>query len=291
LGYIIVYSSYPGSYGSLSPGERVRVREGDPLDIPLEARGVRGSWNRERSSMEAKGAEGHRKRLRERFNQSGLGAFLDYEIVELLLTLGTPRKDCKPQAKEAIKRFKTLRGVLEAPPEELQEIKGIGPAHIFVIRFMQEVSREFLKKQVLDKPYCRSSREVFDYLYHSMRDLKKEIFKIMYLDSQNRVIEIEDLFEGTLNASAIYPRETIQGAVKHSAVALIFVHNHPAGNPQPSDNDKQITQDLVFAGNIMQIRILDHIVIGDNRYFSFADAGLIEQYNSDFLTLKEGTHR
>ena len=238
--------------------------------------------------MEDRSREGHRKRLRERFNQSGLEAFLDYEIVELLLTLGTARKDCKPQAKEAIKRFKTLRGVLEASPEDLQKIKGITAHNIFVIRFMQEMSREYLKEQVLDKPYCRSSREVFDYLYHSMRDLKKEVFKVMFLDSQNRVVEIEDLFEGTLNASAIYPREIIERAVKHNAAALIFVHNHPAGNPQPSDNDKEITQNLVFAGNVMQMRILDHIVIGDNRYFSFADAGLIERYDSDFLTLKEG---
>ena len=238
--------------------------------------------------MEAKRHEGHRKRLRERFTQSGLTAFLDYEIVELLLTLGTPRKDCKPQAKEAITRFKTLRGVLEAPPDELRRIKGITAHNAFVIKFMQEITREFLKAQVLDKSYCRSSREVFDYLYHSMRDLRKEIFKVMFLDSQNRVVVIEDLFEGTLNASAIYPREIIQGAVKHNAAALIFVHNHPAGNPQPSDNDKRITQDLVFAGNIMQLKVLDHIIIGDNRYFSFADAGLIEEYNSDFLTLKEG---
>jgi DNA repair protein RadC len=241
--------------------------------------------------MEAKSQEGHRKRLRGRFNQSGLAGFLDYEIVELLLTLGTPRRDCKTEAKEALERFKTLRGVLAAPPEELQKIKGITAHNVFVIKFMQEIAREFLKEQVLDKPYCRSSREVFDYLYHSMRDLKKEVFKVMFLDSQNRVVEIEDLFEGTLNASAIYPREIIQGAVKHNAAVLIFVHNHPAGNPQPSDNDKQITQDLVFAGNIMQIRVLDHIIIGDNRYFSFADAGLIEEYNSDFLSLKEGQTR
>jgi DNA repair protein RadC len=237
--------------------------------------------------MEVKSKEGHRKRLRERFNQSGLAGFLDYEIVELLLTLGTPRRDCKPQAKEAIKIFKTLRGVLESPPEELRKIKGITAHNIFVIKFMQEIAREFLKEQVLDKTYCRSSREVFDYLYHSMRGLKKEIFKVMFLDSQNCVVEIEDVFEGTLNASAIYSREIIQGAVKYNATALIFIHNHPAGNPQPSDNDKQITQDLVFAGNIMQIRILDHIIIGENRYFSFADAGLIEEYNSDFLNLKE----
>jgi DNA repair protein RadC len=121
-----------------------------------------------------------------------------------------------------------------------------------------------------------------------MRDLKKEIFKVMFLDSQNGIVQIEDLFEGTLNASAIYPREVIQSAVKHNAAALIFVHNHPAGNPQPSENDKQITRELVFAGNIMQIKVLDHIIIGDNRYFSFADAGLIEEYNSDFLTLREG---
>ena len=238
--------------------------------------------------MEARSTEGHRKRLKERFNQSGLSAFLDYEIVELLLTLGTPRKDCKPQAKEAIKRFGTLRGVLEAPSEELRKIKGITAHNVFVIKFMQDLAREFLKEQILDRPYCRSSREVFDYLYHSMRDLRKEVFKVMFLDSQNRVVAIKDLFEGTLNASVIYPREIIQSAVKHNAAALIFVHNHPAGNPQPSDNDKQITQDLVFAGNIMQIKVLDHIIIGENHYFSFADAGLIEEYNSNFLSLKEG---
>jgi DNA repair protein RadC len=238
--------------------------------------------------METKNQEGHRRRLRERFNQSGLPAFLDYEIVEVLLTLGTSRKDCKPQAREAIKRFRTLRGVLEAPAEELQKIKGITAHNAFVIKFMQEIARKFLKEQVLENPYSRSSREVFDYLYHSMRDLKKEIFKVMFLDSQNGIVQIEDLFEGTLNASAIYPREVIQSAVKHNAAALIFVHNHPAGNPQPSENDKQITRELVFAGNIMQIKVLDHIIIGDNRYFSFADAGLIEEYNSDFLTLREG---
>lgn len=238
-------------------------------------------------SVEARGHKGHRKRLRERFSQSGLAGFLDYEIVELLLTLGTPRRDCKPQAKEAIRTFKTLRGVLEATAEELQNVKGITAHNIFVIKFMQEMAREFLKEQVLDKPHCRSSREVFDYLYHSMRDLKKEIFKVMFFDSQNRVVAIEDLFEGTLNASAIYPREIIQSAVKHNAAALIFVHNHPAGNPQPSNNDKQITQDLIFAGNIMQIKVLDHIIIGENRYFSFADAGLIDEYDSDFFSLKE----
>jgi len=238
--------------------------------------------------METKSQEGHRKRLREKFNQSGLSAFLDYEIVELLLTLGTPRKDCKPQAKEAINRFKNLRGVLEAPPEELQKIKGISPYNTFVIKCVQEIARKFLKEQILNEPFCKSSKEVFDYLYHSMRDRKKEVFKVMFLDTQNRVIEVEDLFEGTLNASAVYPREVIKRAIKYNAAALVFAHNHPAGNPEPSDNDKRITRDLVFAGNIMQLKVLDHLIIGDNRYFSFADEGLIEEYNLNFLSLGKG---
>ena len=234
--------------------------------------------------MEAKNQEGHRKRLREKFNQSGLAAFLDYEIVELLLTLGTARKDCKPPAKEAIKRFKTLRGVLETSPEELQKIKGVSPYNTFVIKFVQELAREFLKEQILNKPYCKSSQEVFDYLYLSMRDLKKETFKVIFLNAQNQVIEVENLFEGTLNASAIYPREIIERAISHNTAALVFAHNHPSGNPEPSDNDKQITQDLVFAANIMQIQVLDHVIIGDNRYFSFADEGLIKEYNLNFLS-------
>jgi len=123
--------------------------------------------------------------------------------------------------------------------------------------------------------------------YHSMRDLKKETFKVMFLNTQNQIINVEDLFEGTLNASAVYPREIIAQAIKHNAASLIFAHNHPSGNPEPSDNDKQITRDLVFAGNIMQIKVLDHIIIGDNRYFSFADEKLIEEYELNFLNLKK----
>jgi DNA repair protein RadC len=119
-----------------------------------------------------------------------------------------------------------------------------------------------------------------------MRGLRKETFKVMFLDAQNRVIEAEDLFEGTLTASAIYPREVIRNAIKHNAASLIFAHNHPSGNPQPSDNDKEITRDLVFAGSIMQIEVLDHIIVGDNRYFSFADEGLIKEYQMDSLNLK-----
>jgi len=229
---------------------------------------------------------GHRKRLREKFIKSGLAGFHDYEIIELLLTLGSPRKDCKQPAKEAIKRFKTLRGVLEASPAELQQIDGIGPHSAFGIKLVQEVAREFLKEKIIGKPVYKSSQEIFDYLYHSMRDLKKEIFKAIYLNSQNQIIDTADLFKGTINNSSISPREVIVTAIRNNAVSLVFAHNHPSGNPEPSRSDKELTRDLVYAGSIMQVRVLDHIIIGNNRYFSFAGEGLIEEYELNFLNLK-----
>ena len=229
---------------------------------------------------------GHRKRLREKFIKSGLTGFADYEVVELLLSLGTPRKDCKPLAKEAIKKFKTLRGVLSASMEELQQIKGIGPHSAFGIKLMQDVAREYLKEQIIDKPVFQSSQEIFDYLYHSMRDLKKEVFKVIYLTSQNQIIDTSDLFEGTVNSAAVVPRQIVEQALAHNAAALIFAHNHPTGVCEPSKSDKDITRDLVFAAGTVQIKILDHLIIGNNRYYSFAGEGLISQYEMDFLGLK-----
>jgi DNA repair protein RadC len=229
---------------------------------------------------------GHRKRLREKFLKSGLAGFQDYEIIELLLSLGTPRRDCKSQAKEAIRRFQSLRGVLEASPEELQEIPGIGPHSIFGIKFMQAVAREFLKEKSLEKPVCNSSQEIFEYFFHSMRDLKKELVKAVYLNSQNQIIDIKDLSQGTVDSSIVYPREVMEGAIKCHAVSLVLVHNHPSGNPAPSDSDRDLTQSLVNASVVMQIKLLDHIIIGDNKFFSFAGEGLIEKYETDHLSRK-----
>ncbi len=219
--------------------------------------------------------EGHRQRLRDKFLKAGISSLHDYEVVELLLTLGTPRRNCKEIAKAAIKKFKTLRGVLEASPQELQEIKGIGPNNVFGLRLVMEVTGEVLKERIAKKSLCKSSQDVFDYLYHSMRGLKHEIFKVLFLDSKNRIIEIEDLFEGTVNKSSIYPRDIIKGAIKHNAVSLVFVHNHPSGNPEPSVDDKTITKDLVAACRIMEIKVVDHIIIGDNTFYSFADDGTL----------------
>ena len=235
--------------------------------------------------MNIKSQEGHRKRLRGKFIRSGVSGFHDYEIVELLLTLGTPRKNCKQQAKEAIKKFKSLKGVLETPMEKLQEIDGIGLHNAFGIKLFQEISERYLKERIIGKKInLKSSKEVYDYLFQSMQKNEKEIFKVLFLDAKNRLINTEDLFEGTLNSSIVYPREIMKKAINYNAVSLIFVHNHPSGNPEPSQSDKDITKNLVNAGKFMQIKILDHIIIGDNRYFSFADDGLIEEYNLDYLS-------
>jgi DNA repair protein RadC len=229
---------------------------------------------------------GHRKRLRERFIKGGLEGFQDYEIVELLLTMGGTISNTKPQAKEALRRFKTLRGVLEADPQELQEIKGIGPHSVFGLKFTQAVAREFLKEKSLEMPTWNSSQEIFEYFYYSMRDLKKEVIKAVFLNSQNGVIEIKDVSEGTVDSAHVYPREVIERAIRCGAVGLVLVHNHPSGLPQPSQSDKELTRNLVFAGMTMQIKVLDHLIIGDNRYYSLAGEGLIARCEDEFNNLK-----
>jgi len=225
---------------------------------------------------------GHRDRLRQKFLSGGLSAFLDYEIVELLLTLGTPRRDCKTPAREALREFKTFGGVLEACPADLQRIPGIGSRNVFGLKLVHEVSRRFLKDKMMSRPVCHSSQEVYDYLCHALRDLKKERFKVIFLDPKNQIIEEKTLFEGTVDSSAVYPREVIKDALRYEASALIFAHNHPSGDPEPSLCDREVTRDLIFAARVVQIKVLDHIIIGNNRYFSFADKGLIDDYDLMF---------
>jgi DNA repair protein RadC len=224
---------------------------------------------------------GHRQRLRDRFLAAGLDGFQDYEVIELLLTLGTPRKDCKEAAKAALTKFKTLQAVIEASPTQLCEVKGIGPKNLFGIKLIQAVADRHFQKKLIHKDPINNSKELFDYLYHSLRDKQREFFKAIFLDSKNRVISTETLSEGTLTASSVYPREVVQAALNHHAAAVIFAHNHPSGDPKPSQDDISITRQLVFAGRVMGITVHEHIIIGSNRFFSFADHGYMNQMNQD----------
>jgi DNA repair protein RadC len=218
---------------------------------------------------------GHRRRLREKFLRAGFSSLNDYEVIELLLTLGTPRKDCKQSAKAAIKRFKSLRGVLEASPEELREIGSLGPVNTFGILFIRQVASEYLKEKAKERPVCNSSQAVYDYLCLSMRGLEVEVFKVLYLNSQNRLLDEEDVSKGTVNMTAVFTREVIKKAIQNQATALIFAHNHPSGNPSPSKQDREITRELIAAARLMQICVQDHIIIGDAGYFSFAKEGIL----------------
>ncbi|MFP4348005.1 MAG: RadC family protein [Desulfococcaceae bacterium] len=226
--------------------------------------------------------EGHRERLRDKFLNAGLEGFLDYEVIELLLTLATPRKDCKAPAKAALERFKTLQGVFEASPKELMQVKGIGPKNVFGIRLIKAVADRYLERKVVGKRPIHNARELFDYLYFNMKDRHRECFKVIFLDARNQVLATQTLFEGTLTASSVYPREVVQAALEHRAASLIFAHNHPSGDPNPSREDIAITRQLVFACRVMGVTVHEHLVIGDNTYFSFADQGYISEMNRDF---------
>jgi DNA repair protein RadC len=226
--------------------------------------------------------EGHRKRLREKFLTSGLDGFHDYEVIELLLTLATPRKDCKDAAKAALKQFKTLQGVFEASPEALCKVPGIGPKNLFGIKLIKAAADRYLEKRLIHKDPLNNSKELFEYLYHRLRGIPRECFSAVFLDAKNRVISMETLFEGTLTASSVYPREVVLEALNHHAAALIFAHNHPSGDPKPSQEDIAITRRLVFALRMIDIVVHEHIIVGNNQYYSFADEGYISRMNREY---------
>ncbi len=223
----------------------------------------------------AKSNEGHRQRLREKFLNSGLDGFHDYEIIELLLTLGTPRSDCKQPAKDALKKWGSLKAVLEAPPKELKKIKGIGDHNVFGLKLTQDVARRYLADRIVDMDYIQSSEDVLNYLRHNLRDKSQELFMVIYLNGRNQILKMETLFEGTLNTSAVYPREVVKKALENDASALVLVHNHPSGNPSPSKDDLTITKKLKEAARTIDIYIHDHLIIAGNDVYSFSDHGLI----------------
>lgn len=225
--------------------------------------------------MVNKSTSGHRQRLRERFLNAGLQGFHDYEVIELLLTLGTPRRDCKQAAKDALKKFGSLNAVLEADPKELQEINGIGPNNVFGLKLSQTVAQRYLADRIIGHDIITSSDEVLDYLKHNLRDKKQEIFSVIYLNGRNEIIGMEELFHGSLTISAVYPREVVKKVLKQNAAAIILVHNHPSGNLNPSEEDIKITKKLKDAVATIDVKVHDHLIIAGNNYYSFADNNLL----------------
>ena len=219
--------------------------------------------------------QGHYSRLRQRFLSAGIDGFLDYEVVELLLKLADNRRDQKITAKLLLNTFKSLRGVLEANPEQMKKIKGIGDANIFGLKPVQSVARRYLKEQIIGENYIQSSENVLDYLRHNLRDRGREVFLVVLLNGRNQVLDIVELFEGTLTTSAVYPREVIKLILEKDAAAVIFVHNHPSANPNPSKDDQNLTQKLKAACSTIDVQLHDHLIIAGNDYTSMADKGMV----------------
>ena len=241
----------------------------------------------EKDEWQQKG-EGHRQRLHDKFLDQGTEAFTDSEILELLLTFGTPRSDCKEAARAALSQFKTLPGVLDAAPVQLQQVKGIGPKNIFALQFIQGVARRYLRQRIVGKQYLHSSREVAEYLLHSMRGLQHEVLTVVFLDAAHGIIDAAVVAEGTVNVNTIYPRELVKAALARNASALVIAHNHPSGSLSPSRQDEELTRSLHLICSFMHITLLDHLIIGDeDQVYSFADHGLMTRIRDDCRRILE----
>lgn len=227
-----------------------------------------------RADLKNKSVNGHRQRLRQKFLQSGLDGFLDYEIIELLLTLGTPRKDCKQPAKEAIKEFGGLVGTLNASGDELEQIYGIGPSNSFGIKLFKSLAERYAKEKIDPKKLLNTPRMVYEFLREKIGNEKKEHFVVLFLDTKNNLI-YDDVSIGTINVSIVHPREVFVKALLHHASHVVLAHNHPSSDPTPSGEDVETTKRLIEAGKILGISIADHIVISNHDYRSMKEINLI----------------
>lgn len=216
---------------------------------------------------------GHRKRLKEKLLKGGAAFLADYEMVELILSLSITRKDVKPLAKELLARFGSFSAILDATPEQLSEVKGIGENSVGVIRLIKDSSIKYLRERSKGKNVLSSPEALIDYCRMAMVGLKDEEFRVIYLSSKNEVIEDEALFKGAVDQTAVYPRKVIERALYHNATALIFVHNHPSGALNPSRADLALTKLLKDAAEALQIKVHDHLIVTKEGHYSFAREG------------------
>jgi DNA repair protein RadC len=214
------------------------------------------------------------ERPREKLLKQGEHTLSNAELLAILLRTGVKGQSAIGLARRILGKFGTFRNMSHTGAVNWREFKGLGPAKIAQIKAALEIGRRFREDECRElRERLSDSAQAAALLMPRMRDLKTEIFKVIFLDSQNRMVAIEDLEEGTVNQASPIIREIFKRALEHFAVAVICAHNHPSGEPAPSREDKLFTQKLVEAGRTLQITVLDHIIIGDNRYYSFADEG------------------
>lgn len=219
------------------------------------------------------------ERPRERLLKYGPQHLTTAELLGILCRIGVKGRSAVDLGRDLLQTFGDLRGLSTANPEDFRAIKGLGKAKIAQLQAALELGRRSLSEEKRVRGKVESSQDVYEFLRPRVRDLTKEVFQVLLLNSQNEILELVTASEGSLTESPVYPRDIMQLANRYHAAALIVAHNHPSGNPKPSATDKGITEELVFAGKTMRITVLDHLIIGSDGYFSFADAGLIAQFD------------
>lgn len=218
---------------------------------------------------------GHRARLRTRLLNGGSEALADYELIEYLLMTAVPRKDMKPLAKALLKRFGGLAGVLNAEPAALANHPGMGETSAAALKIVALAARRLARTGVQEMPVLSSWQVLIDYLTIDMAHLNHERVRVLYLDTKNRLMLDDQLSDGTLDEATIHPREVVKKALDLGASALIMVHNHPSGSPEPSRADVQITNKIAEAGRLLGITVHDHVIIGKEGHVSLKAKGLI----------------
>ncbi|MDA0238883.1 MAG: DNA repair protein RadC [Proteobacteria bacterium] len=218
---------------------------------------------------------GHRSRLRARFLATSGEGMPDYELLELLLMLAVPRRDVKPLAKQLIARFGDFAGVVSADIERLSQVKGLGDTAISAIKLAQASANRLLREQVIGRDVITSWQNLIDYCRAAMAHEKVEQLRLLFLDRKNVLIADEVQQRGTVDHAPLYVREVVKRALELGASAVILVHNHPSGDPTPSEGDIAITRDLRDAAEKLGIVLHDHVVIGRNGHRSFKALGLL----------------
>lgn len=213
----------------------------------------------------------HRSRLRKRFRKTDGNGLHEYELLELLLTYAIPRIDVKPIAKRLLERFGGLSGVLDASQEETEGINGVGPVSAALIRLVKALCVSCSSQRMRNKDILSSPESVLNFSRIKLTGLSNEALMAIYVNVKNQVIDYEMLNEGTVDNVVIYPRRIIEGALRHHASGLIIVHNHPSGNPEPSEEDRVLTSSLSEISKTLDIRLLDHIIVGRDGHFSFRE--------------------
>jgi DNA repair protein RadC len=218
---------------------------------------------------------GHRERLRDRFREAGPEALSDYELLELLLFRALPRRDVKPLAKSLLQKFGSFAEVISAPETRLAEIKGLGQAGITELKVVQAAASRFLRGAVTKRPALSSSASVLDYCRGAQAFADRELFRILFLDKRNNLIADEVQQTGTVDHTPVYPREVVKRALELSATAIILVHNHPSGDPTPSQADIQMTKQIVAVAGPLGIAVHDHLIVGKDGHVSLKGLRLI----------------